>query len=274
MVRWGGDQTDHTRRSPCTNEEEEVATTSSACLMLALDIKCLPTATATGLTVKLGLLVALLEFYCHLHAESRYFQGEIIVAGYASFDFSLGFLKDLFWLTLGMVGLYVGKLRRSKRRPIYIGRSEWGKFRHGDRCSLWNVCSLFPATRRTGHVVCLRRCLLKLFRQPVHFGSKPTGVRVFLLRVITVIICLILITKNLLNTNQRTRTDNDNDNRDHKHKPTNRQPTTDNREPTTDNREPTTDNRHLSGRGRTDEPTTPATFDHSTSLTPTSLATL
>jgi dolichol-phosphate mannosyltransferase len=73
------------------------------------------------LTVKLGLLVALSGFLFAIYTLIRYFQGEIIVAGYASLIISLWLLTGFILVTLGMVGLYVGKTFEGvKRRPIYI----------------------------------------------------------------------------------------------------------------------------------------------------------
>ena len=73
------------------------------------------------LTVKLGLLIAMTGFLFAVYTFVRYLGGEIIVAGYASLIISLWVLTGFMLVTLGMMGLYVGKTFEGvKNRPIYI----------------------------------------------------------------------------------------------------------------------------------------------------------
>lgn len=88
---------------------------------LALDIMLAYSDKPIRLTVKLGLLVALTGFLFALFTLFKYLSGEIIVAGYASLIISLWMLTGFLLITLGMVGLYVGKTFEGvKKRPIYI----------------------------------------------------------------------------------------------------------------------------------------------------------
>ena len=88
---------------------------------LALDIMLAYSDKPIRLTVKLGLLVALTGFLFALYTMFQYLQGDIIVAGYASLIISLWMLTGFLLITLGMVGLYVGKTFEGvKQRPIYI----------------------------------------------------------------------------------------------------------------------------------------------------------
>src|SRR5690606_28202169 len=88
---------------------------------LALDIMLAYSDKPIRLTVKLGLIVALSGFTFAIYTIFRYFHGDIIVAGYASLIISLWVLTGFLLITLGMVGLYVGKTFEGvKQRPIYI----------------------------------------------------------------------------------------------------------------------------------------------------------
>ncbi len=88
---------------------------------LALDIMLAYSDKPIRLTVKLGLIVAFTGFAFAIFTLIKFWQGEIIVAGYASLIISLWMLTGFLLITLGMVGLYVGKTFEGvKQRPIYI----------------------------------------------------------------------------------------------------------------------------------------------------------
>jgi glycosyltransferase involved in cell wall biosynthesis len=88
---------------------------------LALDIMLAYSDKPIRLTVKLGMLVALTGFLFALFTLYKYLDGDIIVAGYASLIISLWLLTGFLLITIGMVGLYVGKTFEGvKNRPIYI----------------------------------------------------------------------------------------------------------------------------------------------------------
>ena len=88
---------------------------------LALDIMLAYSDKPIRLTVKLGFLVALTGFVFALYTLYKHYSGEIIVAGYASLIISLWILTGFLLVTLGMVGLYIGKTFEGvKNRPIYI----------------------------------------------------------------------------------------------------------------------------------------------------------
>ncbi|MFC5624608.1 glycosyltransferase family 2 protein [Algoriphagus winogradskyi] len=88
---------------------------------LALDIMLAYSDKPIRLTVKLGMLVALTGFLFALYTLYRYLDGDIIVAGYASLIISIWMLTGFLLITLGMVGLYIGKTFEGvKNRPIYI----------------------------------------------------------------------------------------------------------------------------------------------------------
>ncbi len=94
---------------------------------LALDIILAYSDKPIRLTVKLGLIVAFTGFLFAVFTAIRYLQGEIIVAGYASLIISVWLLAGFILVTLGMVGLYVGKTFEGvKNRPIYIVEKKVG----------------------------------------------------------------------------------------------------------------------------------------------------
>ncbi|RIW12273.1 glycosyltransferase [Algoriphagus lacus] len=121
MVRWVGFRQTTLDVVHAANEERESSYNFKRLFNLALDIMLAYSDKPIRLTVKLGLLVALTGFLFAIYTLIRYLQGEIIVAGYASLIISLWMLTGFILVTLGMVGLYVGKTFEGvKKRPIYI----------------------------------------------------------------------------------------------------------------------------------------------------------
>ncbi len=121
MVRWVGFRQTAIEVVHAANEERGSSYNFKRLFNLALDIMLAYSDKPIRLTVKLGLLVALTGFLFAIFTFVRYLQGEIIVAGYASLIISLWMLTGFILVTLGMVGLYVGKTFEGvKKRPIYI----------------------------------------------------------------------------------------------------------------------------------------------------------
>jgi polyisoprenyl-phosphate glycosyltransferase len=121
MVRWVGFRQTAIDVVHAANEERGSSYNFKRLFNLALDIMLAYSDKPIRLTVKLGLIVALTGFLFAVFTLIRYLQGEIIVAGYASLIISLWLLTGFMLVTLGMVGLYVGKTFEGvKKRPIYI----------------------------------------------------------------------------------------------------------------------------------------------------------
>lgn len=121
MVRWVGFRQTAIDVVHAANEERGSSYNFKRLFNLALDIMLAYSDKPIRLTVKLGLLVALTGFLFAIFTLVRYLQGDIIVAGYASLIISLWMLTGFLLVTLGMVGLYVGKTFEGvKKRPIYI----------------------------------------------------------------------------------------------------------------------------------------------------------
>jgi dolichol-phosphate mannosyltransferase len=71
--------------------------------------------------VKMGLIISAVTFIYGIIILVRYFIGSITVLGYTSLILSVWFLGGLILFTLGIVGLYVGKIfEEVKKRPLFI----------------------------------------------------------------------------------------------------------------------------------------------------------
>ncbi|HZI54289.1 MAG TPA: glycosyltransferase family 2 protein [Chitinophagaceae bacterium] len=71
--------------------------------------------------VKLGFVISLLTFLCGIIILIRYFMGHIMVLGYTSLILSIWFLGGLILFTIGIAGLYTGKIfEQVKNRPLFI----------------------------------------------------------------------------------------------------------------------------------------------------------
>jgi glycosyltransferase involved in cell wall biosynthesis len=127
MVRWVGFRQTTLDVLHAANRERVSSYSFNKLFNLGLDIMLAFSDKPIRLTVKLGLLIALTGFLFAVYTLIRYLQGEIIVAGYASLIISLWVLSGFILITLGMVGLYVGKTFEGvKNRPIYIIEKEVG----------------------------------------------------------------------------------------------------------------------------------------------------
>jgi polyisoprenyl-phosphate glycosyltransferase len=121
MVRWVGFKQTSIRVAHAPNTERRSSYNFKRLFNLALDIMLAYSDKPIRLTVKLGMLISFTGFCFAFYTLFRYLSGEIIVAGYASLIISLWLLSGFILITLGMVGLYIGKTFEGvKRRPIYI----------------------------------------------------------------------------------------------------------------------------------------------------------
>ncbi len=73
------------------------------------------------IVVKFGLLVSFTSFLMSIYILFKWLSGSIQVLGYSSLIISVWFLSGCILTTLGVLGLYVGKIFENvKSRPIYI----------------------------------------------------------------------------------------------------------------------------------------------------------
>ncbi|NVK50828.1 MAG: glycosyltransferase family 2 protein [Cyclobacteriaceae bacterium] len=125
MIKWVGFRQTAIPVAHQGNSERKSSYHPKKLFNLALDIMLAYSDKPIRMTVKLGVMIALTGFLFALYTLIRYWQGEIIVAGYASLIISIWVLAGIVLVTLGMVGLYVGKTFEGvKGRPIYIIEKE------------------------------------------------------------------------------------------------------------------------------------------------------
>jgi len=121
MVRWVGFQQTSLDVQHAERQEGKSAYKFRRLLHLALDIILAYSDKPIRLTIKTGFFIALLAFLFAIFVIIRYFLGEISVSGYASLIVSIWFFSGLIIMTLGVVGLYVGKsFEIAKQRPLYV----------------------------------------------------------------------------------------------------------------------------------------------------------
>lgn len=73
------------------------------------------------LFVKFGMLISLLSFCVGIHYIYQAMHNEIEVLGYTSIIVSIWFLSGVIITTIGVAGIYIGKIfDQTKNRPVYI----------------------------------------------------------------------------------------------------------------------------------------------------------
>lgn len=127
MVKWVGFRQTSMEVVHAKREEGSSNYNFGKLFNLALDIMLAYSDKPIRLTVKLGFGIAFSGFLFALFTFFKYLNGEIIVAGYASLIISIWVLTGFILITLGMVGLYVGKTFEGvKNRPVYIIEKQTG----------------------------------------------------------------------------------------------------------------------------------------------------
>ena len=88
---------------------------------LALEIILSNSDKPIRLVIKFGVLTSLFSFFYALFIIFKYLKGDVVILGYSSLIVSICFFSGLIILTLGIIGLYVGKTFEGvKNRPYYI----------------------------------------------------------------------------------------------------------------------------------------------------------
>lgn len=78
------------------------------------------------LFVKFGLVISILSFLAGLYVMYRAITGHIAVLGYTSIIVSIWFLSGIIITTIGVTGVYVGKIfDQTKHRPVFIIDEIW-----------------------------------------------------------------------------------------------------------------------------------------------------
>lgn len=121
MVKWVGYNQVKVDVEHSSRAEGETSYNLKKLFNLALDIILAFSDKPIRLTVKLGLLISLVSFFIAFYYLLKWLMGGIVVLGYTSLIVSLWLLSGFIISTLGVIGLYVGKIFEGvKKRPIYI----------------------------------------------------------------------------------------------------------------------------------------------------------
>lgn len=121
MVKWIGFNKTTITVKHSEREEGKSGYDFKKMLNLAIDIILAYSDKPIRTTIKLGILISVVSFVMSLYTLVKWFNGTINVVGYSSLIISIWFLSGCILTTLGIVGLYVGKIFEGvKGRPIYI----------------------------------------------------------------------------------------------------------------------------------------------------------
>jgi polyisoprenyl-phosphate glycosyltransferase len=121
MIQWVGFRQAKIDITHASRFEGESSYTFLQLVNLALNIALSYSDKPIRLVIQIGALIALTSFLFALSILYRYFTGGVSVLGYTSLIFSIWFLSGCIMMTLGVIGLYVGKtFEATKQRPIYI----------------------------------------------------------------------------------------------------------------------------------------------------------
>src|SRR5690606_17439545 len=90
-------------------------------LNLALDIILAYSDKPIRIMIKFGLFISIISVVIAIIYLIKWLSGDVVVLGYTSLIISLWLLTGITISTLGIIGLYVGKIFEGvKKRPIYI----------------------------------------------------------------------------------------------------------------------------------------------------------
>ncbi|WP_445713045.1 glycosyltransferase family 2 protein [Flavobacterium sp.] len=121
MVKWVGFSTTYVNVEHASRSEGKSNYNLKKLLNLALDIILAYSDKPLRLIIKFGLSIALISFLMVIYVLFEKFTGKVSVSGYASLIISIWFLSGCLLTTLGVVGLYIGKIFEGvKNRPSYI----------------------------------------------------------------------------------------------------------------------------------------------------------
>jgi dolichol-phosphate mannosyltransferase len=125
MVKWVGFKSSSVNIEHASRAEGKSTYSFKKLTKLALDIILANSDKPMRLTVRLGFYVACFAILFGIYVFFRAIFFGFAVTGYASIIFSIWFLSGLILATLGIVGLYIGKIFEGvKNRPVYIIEKE------------------------------------------------------------------------------------------------------------------------------------------------------
>ncbi|WP_037373236.1 glycosyltransferase family 2 protein [Salinimicrobium xinjiangense] len=121
MVKWVGFKSVVVPVEHAARSEGNTSYNLKRLLNLALDIILAYSDKPIRLVVKTGLFISFLSVVIALIYFIKWVKGDVVVLGYTSLIISIWLLSGVILSTLGIIGLYVGKIFEGvKKRPIYI----------------------------------------------------------------------------------------------------------------------------------------------------------
>lgn len=121
MVRWVGFKSTKIIVNHAPRQEGKSNYNFRSLLRLAIDIILSSSDKPIRLLIKTGGIVSIGAFFIALVYLLKWIRGDIFILGYTSLIVSIWFLSGVIMATLGVVGLYVGKIFESvRKRPLYI----------------------------------------------------------------------------------------------------------------------------------------------------------
>lgn len=121
MIKWVGFNSTAINVKHSLRNSGKSAYNFKKMLNLAIDIILAYSDKPIRLIIKLGLVISLISFFLSIFTFYKWIIGDIQVSGYSSLIISIWFLSGFIITTLGLVGLYIGKIFEGvKKRPLYI----------------------------------------------------------------------------------------------------------------------------------------------------------
>lgn len=121
MVKWVGFKSSKIDVDHAPRVEGKSTYNFKRMMNLALDIILAYSDKPLRLVLKFGVLISIVSLLMSIYNIIKWFLGDISVLGYSSLIISIWFLSGCLLITLGIVGLYLGKtFEQVKNRPIYI----------------------------------------------------------------------------------------------------------------------------------------------------------
>ncbi|NOR87169.1 MAG: glycosyltransferase [Bacteroidales bacterium] len=121
MVKWVGFKTTKVNVQHDVRYEGKSTYNFKRLMNLALDIILAYSDKPIRLLIKSGFFISFIAVVMAFIYLFKWIKGEVIVIGYTSLIISIWLLSGIIISTLGVVGLYVGKIFEGvKKRPIYV----------------------------------------------------------------------------------------------------------------------------------------------------------
>jgi glycosyltransferase involved in cell wall biosynthesis len=121
MVKWVGFGASHVDVEHASRSEGTSGYNFRKMVKLALDIILAFSDKPLRLIIKFGATIACVSFLMGIYTVYQRLSGGVSVSGYASLMTSIWFLSGCILMTLGVIGLYIGKTFEGvKNRPLYI----------------------------------------------------------------------------------------------------------------------------------------------------------